>query len=145
MSAHSGTSGRNLLLQAGGFVLPIVKCAVCPVCLSLFGGVFAGARLGLLGDERLHILVIMAAVVLDLLILKAAARHHKSVLPVWLCGTGGFLALMGHFTVETLEYAGFALLIVAAIANLVLLRRHRKHGGPCCAHELRGAKRQVVS
>ena len=144
MSAHSGTPSRNLLLQAGGFVLPFVKCAVCPVCLSLFGGVFAGARLGLLGDERLHILVITAAVILDLVILKAAARHHKSSLPAWLCGAGGLIALMGHVTVERLEYVGFVLLIVAAVTNLVLLRRHRKYGGPCCAHEFRKEHSQAA-
>lgn len=124
-------------LNFGSFILPILKCAVCPACLSLFGGVFAGARMGLLGDERFHGGILAVALVADLFILRAAMRHHRSRSPLILCLTGAAVAVIGHFTAEVLEFVGFGLLLLAAIQNFVLLRRHRKAGGACCAHETR--------
>jgi hypothetical protein len=122
-------------LQVGSLLLPILKCAVCPACLSLFGGLFAGARMGLLGDERLHGGIIALALVADVFILRAALKHHKNRWPLSLCLAGAALAVLGHFTVEFVEYLGFALLLIAAVQNVVLLRRHRNESGSCCAHE----------
>jgi hypothetical protein len=34
---------------------------------------------------------------------------------------------------------GFGVLMVAAVQNVVLLRRHRREGGSCCAHEADGS------
>lgn len=122
-------------LQVWSVVLPIIKCAVCPACLSLFGGLFAGARIGLLEVERYHVPIILVALVLDFLILRAAWKHHGSRWPLLFCLIGGVLALGGHFVWEPLELTGFLLLMIAAIHNVVLLRRHHREGGNCCAHD----------
>ena len=122
-------------IQFWSFVLPVLKCAVCPACLSIFGGLFAGARMGFLGDERFHGSIIAVALVADFFILRAAMQHHKSRWPLALCLAGGAIAILGHFTAEVVELSGFGLLMVAAIQNVVLLRRHRREGGSCCAHE----------
>jgi hypothetical protein len=128
-------------VQFWSFALPVLKCAVCPACLSVFGGLFAGARFGFLDDERMHGGVIAIALVADFFILRAATRHHRSRWPLALCLTGGALAVAGHFVWEALEYVGFGLLMAAALQNLVLLRRHRLEGGTCCAHEEGVARR----
>ena len=122
-------------VQFWSFALPVLKCAVCPACLSIFGGLFAGARMGFLGDERLHGGIIAIALVADFFILRAALRHHRNWWPLGLCLGGGTVAIVGHFTAEVVEFAGFALLMLAAIHNVVLLRRHRREGASCCAHE----------
>jgi hypothetical protein len=102
--------------------------------LSIFGGLFAGARLGFLGDERFHGGIIAVALVADFFILRAAMRHHKSRWPLALCIAGAGIAFIGHFTLEAVELVGFGLLMLAAVQNVVLLRRHRHEGGSCCAH-----------
>ncbi|MDD9944659.1 MAG: hypothetical protein OXU20_26675 [Myxococcales bacterium] len=121
-------------VQFWSFVLPVLKCAICPACLSVFGGLFAGARMGFLGDERVHGSLIAFALVADLVILQAAIRHHGNRWPLGLCVAGGAIAVLGHVTAEALELAGFGLLILAAVQNVVLLRRHKRAGGNCCAH-----------
>ena len=91
--------------------------------------------MGLLGDERFHGSILAVALVADLFILRAAMRHHKSRWPLILCLAGGSVAAVGHFTAEVVEFVGFGLLMVAAVQNLVLLRRHRREGGVCCARQ----------
>lgn len=122
-------------VQFWSFALPVLKCAVCPACLSIFGGLFAGVRMGFLGDERFHGGIIAIALVADFFILQAAMRHHKNWWPLALCFGGWALTIVGHFTAEVVEFIGFGLLMLAAIHNVVLLRRHRQEGGSCCAHE----------
>jgi hypothetical protein len=122
-------------LRAGAVVLPILKCAVCPACLSIFGSVFAGARLGFVESERWHGVIILVALVADFGILWASTRHHARYGPLALCVAGAAIAVVGHLFSELVEYAGFALLLGAGLWNLALLRRHRRAAGSCCAHE----------
>ena len=131
---EQSANGPSLWLRIGAVALPVLKCAVCPACLGLIGSVLAGARMGFLEDERVHAAVIVVAVVADVAILGASLRHHGRLGPLVLCGIGALLALGGHFAGEVVEYAGFALLFATGIWNLLLLRRHHRHGGDCCAH-----------
>lgn len=133
--SNTASLPNSTLVQWLSFALPVLKCAVCPACLSIFGGALAGARLGFLADEGAHAAILFGAVALDIVILGAAARHHNSPWPLALCVSGAVVALLGHFTNELIEYAGLALILTAALHNLVLMRRHRAHGGSCCAHD----------
>lgn len=136
MNMEMSSERPSQAVQFWSFALPVLKCAVCPACLSIFGGLFAGARLGFLGDERFHGSIIAIALVADFFILRAAMRHHKNRWPLGLCLGGGVVAIVGHFTAETVEFIGFGLLMLAAIHNVVLLRRHHREDGSCCAHEI---------
>lgn len=119
-------------LQVLSIALPVLKCAVCPACLSIFGGLFAGARMGMLGDERIHGWVIALALTADVFILWSAIRHHRNRWPLGLCFAGAMLAVSGHFIAESLEFAGFGLLMIASLQNAWLIRRHRHIEGSCC-------------
>ena len=132
------TNEPRAWLRIGARALPILKCAVCPACLGIFASLFAGARIGFVQLERWHGILLLSALVADAIILGASARHHRRRGPLWLCAFGGLLAASGHYVVESLEYAGFALLLAAGIWNLVLLRRHHHHAGSCCAQPHEG-------
>ena len=127
-------ASASLWLRVGAILLPIVKCAVCPACLSIFGSLFAGARFGFVQLEPWHELVILVALIADFAVLGASFRHHRRGTPLWLCAAGAALIVLGHLFAESLESLGFALLLVAGIANVVLLRRHHRHTGNCCDH-----------
>lgn len=133
--SDAGAVSPSRAIQLGSFLLPVLKCAVCPACLGVFGSLFAGARIGLLGDEHVHGAVIAFALVADFAILYAALRHHQNRWPLGLCIGGGILAVTGHLTSEAIELAGFGVLMLAAVLNVVALRRHRRQGGSCCAHD----------
>ena len=120
-------------LQALSVALPIFKCAACPACLSLWGTLFAGARIGAFEDERAHALVLLLAVVVDFVVLGASLRHHGSHGPLIVCAAGAVLALGGHFVGETVEYAGLAVLMGVGVWNLRLLRAHRHRPDGCCS------------
>ena len=124
-------------LSIGSFMLPVLKCAVCPVCLGMFGSVVAGARLGFLADERLHGALIVFAIALDAGILTVALRHHRQLGPLLVCCAGALLALLGHFGLRTevLEYVGFAMLMAASLWNVGLMLAHPHSDGACCVHE----------
>lgn len=131
----TGPSEPRRAVQFWSFALPVLKCAVCPACLSLFGGVFAGARLGFVGSEGFHGSVLAVALVADFFILGAAMRHHQSRGPMILCLSGGVLALAGHLIAPSLEFVGFGLMMLAAAYNLFLLRRRRSQDSCCCTQE----------
>lgn len=133
-SSPSSSTNPSATLQFWSFALPIIKCAFCPACLSLFAGLFAGARLGFLGDERFHGWVLVVALVVDFFVLRAAMKHHQARSPLTLCIVGGLVAVLGHATNETIEFIGFGLLMLAALINWVLLRNHHREGGECCQH-----------
>jgi hypothetical protein len=71
------TQPPHALLTWGALVLPVLKRALCPVCLGVFGSVFAGARLGFLANERLHGAVVAAAVVADVCIRAPTASRSQ--------------------------------------------------------------------
>lgn len=130
------TRPPRLWIRAGGVLLPILKCALCPACLSIFGSVFAGARLGFVDGESWHVWVVGAALLADVVILTASMRHHGRRGPLAVCALGALLALGGHIVDAgtAVEYTGFALLLATGIWNVVLLRGHRHGSAACCAH-----------
>jgi hypothetical protein len=132
--ALSPAAPASLWLRAGAILLPIVKCAVCPACLSIFGSLFAGARFGFVQLEPWHEVVILVALIADFAVLGASFRHHQRHTPVWMCAAGAALIVLGHLFAESLESLGFALLLIAGVANVILLRRHHRHAGNCCDH-----------
>jgi hypothetical protein len=132
------TRSAGAWLQLGSLLLPIIKCAFCPVCLSLFGTAVAGARLGFLADERCHGVLITVAVIIDGAIFAAGRRHHRGPGPLVLCGLGALVAMAGHLAeVAGMEIAGLGALMVAAFWNVLLLRQHRHRRGGCCDHAAR--------
>jgi hypothetical protein len=84
-------------------------------------------------DGRYHAWLIVVAVVADLAILRAAARHHGNPWPSWLCVAGGALAALGHAVGEVVELGGFVVLMAAAVWNVVLIRRHHRRDTTCCS------------
>lgn len=114
--------------------LPLLKCLICPACLSVFGGLLAGARIGFMVNEQMHASILAVALVADVFILRAALRHHHNRWPLVLCLGGAIIAVLGHFWSEALEMLGLGSLVAAAFLNVFLLRRHRREAGSCCAH-----------
>jgi hypothetical protein len=123
-------------LSVAATIAPFAQCAVCPACLAVFGSLVAGARLGLLVDERLHGMLIVCAIVLDTAILTLSKRHYRQFQPLALCVAGALLSLLAHFVWSSLllEYTGFGLLMAASLWNVALLRAHRHAADSCCPH-----------
>jgi hypothetical protein len=140
MITHQGSQSlfpaapASLWLRVGAILLPIVKCAVCPACLSIFGSLFAGARFGFVQLEPWHEAVILIALIADFAVLGASFRHHRRHSALWLCAGGAALIVLGHLFAESLESLGFALLLVAGVWNVILLRWHHRRTGNCCEH-----------
>lgn len=120
-------------LQLASLVLPLVKCALCPLCLGLLGPAVAGTGLGFLEDERWHGAAFVLAAVGAGVILGLARRHHRQPGPLALGALAVLVALAGHLSeLGPLEVAGYAALMAAGLWNVVLLRRHRARGDACC-------------
>lgn len=121
-------------LQVLSLLLPALKCALCPACLSLYGGLFAGARFGAAGVYELPSSLLAVVLVVDFAVLLFAFREHRRSGPLWSCTLGGGLMIVGHVTaIEVLEFMGLGTLIVTSLWNWQLLRKHhRSHHSPDC-------------
>lgn len=125
-------------LQVLSLLLPALKCALCPACLSLYGGLFAGARFGAAGVYELPSSLLAGVLVVDLLVLLFAFREHRKSGPLWSCILGGGLMVVGHITAhEVVEFVGLGTLIATSLWNWRLLRKHHRshHSADCgCGH-----------
>jgi hypothetical protein len=112
-------------LRAGSVLVPLVKCAVCPVCLGLFGTALAEASASHQLDERVHWALSAFAVAAGLAVLLPSFRHHLRPEPLALWAAGSALAAAGHVSeAQAQESVGFALLLASSLLNLLLLRRY---------------------
>lgn len=116
MTTEATLAPPSRALQFWSFALPVLKCAVCPACLSLFGGLFAGARMGLLGSESFHgwekWFGYLQMQVIALTFWRSDARnhptggegHHSWSWPACHCPAGGCLAYSHRFNQATFAF-----------------------------------------
>lgn len=126
-------------LQVWAVILPLLKCAVCPACLSLYGGIFAGLRAGAGGVRMLPTWLLLVALGADLFILGAAFRRHHRGGPLVACCAGAAVVLFAHWIeFESLELVGLSLLMATGLWNWWILRKHHTANlGSCstCGHD----------
>ena len=105
-------------------VLPVLACAVCPVCLGTYAQVFSALGVGFHFSERAHTIVLLVAVGLALGVSGWRSLRTRRGRPVSIAATGCAVLLGGHLVeARALELAGMAILVGGAIAEQLRVRR----------------------
>lgn len=112
-------------MQGGALLLPVLVCAICPVCLPAALGVLSA--LGLVVGEGVHHGLLGASLLLALFTTAAMTRRHGNPVPLWLTIVGAASIAAGCvlFEVPALEYLGIALVAVSSVWSW-RLRRHTR-------------------
>jgi hypothetical protein len=126
--------------RAGSFVaaaVSLLACAVCPVCISVYAGIFSVVGVSFALSEQAHGWVLMGSLLFAEAIAIWAATRHGKLWPPVLTALGGATLLFSHFVADhiLLDVAGTALVFTANVGG-GRLRRH--------AHGLEGSALAVA-
>ena len=109
---------RNAPAHTSGWTtfLPVVLCAFCPACLSVWAPLLGIVGCGLRLSEEVHGALLGASIALSLLVGIARARRRHLWWPVAVTSLGGVLLISGHLLDDSLPLAvlGCASLLLSA-------------------------------
>jgi hypothetical protein len=109
----------------GAALLPVLACAVCPVCLTTYAKVLSvfGVSLGV--DAALHQRLLVAALATSIAISAWRSWKQRRIWPIAIAIAGTTLVAAGHGLGElhALEWGGMLLLLGGALAEHYRLRR----------------------
>jgi len=107
--------------------VPVLACAVCPACLSVWGSALASLGLGVVLSEAQHHALLAIAVVIALWLAARRARSLGRWRYAVATALGCALLVGAHLAgeVAALSAAGVAALLAAGIAE----QRHRRRAG----------------
>lgn len=110
---------RNAPARTGGWAtfLPVLLCAFCPACLSVWAPLLGIVGWGLQLSEEVHGALLGASIALSLLVGITRARRRQLWWPVASTGLGGALLISGHLLHDSLPLAvlGCACLLLSAV------------------------------
>lgn len=113
-------------------IAPVLACALCPACISLYAKVASAVGTGLAIGEQAHAALLGIALTVSLS--AALWRWHltKRLPPLLLSVLGGALVGLAHVLGEVawLEWSGMALLLASAAADRW---GHRDRAAPAAA------------
>jgi len=113
-------------------VAPLLACALCPACLTVWSTLLSavGVQAGLAGmGEEAHGVVLGVAVLVAMGVAAWRAISTRDVRPALLPAAGcGMLVAAHALDVESLEWAGVAALLGAALLDHLRHRRQHRLG-----------------
>lgn len=132
-------AGRGARLAA---LLPVLACAVCPACLSLYAKVLATLGVGFALTESQHQGILAVAVTASLLVSAARSWRSGRLWPVAVAGLGCALLVLGHALGDArwLEWSGVLVLLIGGIREQRVARRAAERAPePALGHGANGA------
>jgi hypothetical protein len=116
---HERSASRWALL------LPVLACAICPACLTMYAKLFSvlGISIGL--SEFHHALLLTLAVTISVGVSAWRSWKSRRLWPLGVASLGSALVLFGHLSgdLHFLELAGVACLFVGGLAEQFRLKR----------------------
>lgn len=124
MQARRGTGEKLSGLSA---ILPILACALCPVCLSAYATILSALGVGLAITEGQHAILLGVAVVLALVSGVWRARLTRYYGPLATTAAGCALLILGDLLKENrpITFLGMGVLLVAMIWDRRATARRR--------------------
>lgn len=94
-------------------MLPLLACAVCPVCLSSYAKLLSVLGVGLGLSEMHHHLVLSVAITFSIAVSAWRSYYTRRIWPVVIAVLGSLLMSLGHVSgdVPVLEWAGVLVLL----------------------------------
>lgn len=106
-------------------LLPVLACAMCPVCLSTYAKILSVAGVGVGLSEAHHRALLAVAVSISIGASAFRARRARRLWPVVVAVVGAALVIGGHLLGEIgwVEWTGMVVLLGGALAERLSLRR----------------------
>lgn len=120
-----------------GYFAPVLACAFCPACLTLYASLLSAVGVGIAFTEAEHHALLGVAVALCIVVAAWRSRRERTVVPLAVGGLGCTILVLGHIGERAwLEWSGIAVLFVGTWLvdavrgfGLALFRRERELTG----------------
>lgn len=105
-------------------LLPVLACAVCPVCLATYAKLFSVFGIGFGLSELHHSILLAFAIGLSLAVSAWRSYRTHRIWPVAIAFAGSLLVSVGHFAgdLAALEWAGVLVLLAGGLYEHFRLR-----------------------
>jgi hypothetical protein len=108
-------------------LIPVLACAVCPVCLATYAKVLAlaGVGVGLGIGQTEHTWLLAIALLSSLVVSAWRSVRTRRVWPILFAALGSTLVLLGHLAgdLHVVEWLGVLTLLASGLAEQFWLRR----------------------
>ncbi|MEM7135131.1 MAG: hypothetical protein AAF500_01060 [Myxococcota bacterium] len=106
-------------------VLPVLACAVCPACLTMYAKLFSVLGVGFGLNDFHHLMLLVVAVGASNGVSAWISWRTRRVWPIVVALTGSALVMIGHLVgdLHAVEWAGFAVLLGGGLSEHFRLRR----------------------
>ena len=123
-AAHRPRSSSGLWCA----VLPLLACAVCPVCLANYAKLLSIAGMGFGLSHAHHFILLVVALSVSLVVSGLRSWRTKRIWPIAVAVSGAGLVLAGHLLGEVswLEWAGVATLFIGGLTEQFRMRKQAK-------------------
>jgi len=124
-AAHRAAGAGHSSAGLWSAILPILACAVCPVCLTTYAKLLSVVGIGFGLSARQHLIVLGGAVLASLGLSAWRSYRTQRVWPLALSVLGSVLIMTGHFAgdLELVEWAGVLVLLVGGLREHFRLRK----------------------
>ncbi|MEM9730548.1 MAG: hypothetical protein AAF997_18350 [Myxococcota bacterium] len=131
--ASEAATGKAGLWSA---VLPVLACAVCPACLTMYAKLFSVLGVGVGLDDFHHLMLLVVAIGASNGLSAWISWRTRRVWPIAIALTGSALVMIGHFggDLHVVEWAGFLLLLGGGLGEHFRLRRAARRASSSAPH-----------
>jgi hypothetical protein len=128
---------RGTRLSWLGMFAPVLACAFCPACLTLYASLLSAVGVGITFTEADHHALLGAAVVSCIVVAAWRSRREQTIVPLAVGGLGCSVLVLGHVGERAwIEWIGIVVLLTGAWFvdavrghRLTLIRRERPLAG----------------
>jgi hypothetical protein len=124
-AGHRKLARNDAAPTAWGALLPILACAICPACLSMYAKLLSLAGVGFGLSEAQHHLLLAVAVTASVLISAWRTWRTGRAWPVATAALGAGLILVAHLAgdLHVAEWAGVLVLLAGGLVEQFRFRR----------------------
>ena len=123
--AHRASEAATAKAGLWPAVLPVLACAVCPACLTMYAKLFSVLGVGFGLNELHHLMLLVVAIGASNGLSAWISWRTRRVWPIAIALTGSALVMIGHFAgdLHIVEWAGFLVLLGGGLSEHFRLRR----------------------
>lgn len=116
-------------------LLPVLACALCPTCLTLYAKLLSVLGVGVGLSEIHHLLLLVVAISASIAVSAWRSWHTRRLWPIAVALTGSALLAAGHLArdLHVVEWAGVLVLLLGGVTEHFRLRRMQAPPEPSLA------------
>ncbi len=124
-SVHRTAASQSDKSGLWSAIVPVLACAVCPACLTMYAKLLSVAGVGFQLSEGQHLAILVVAIASSVGMSAWRGWRTKRSWPISVALAGSALVMVGHLieNLHTFEWAGMAILLAGGLTEHFRFKR----------------------